>query len=1048
MNRRSLARFIACGLAGSIAPVALAQTTSINVSGATLLENFLRAPGSTNDYIDVDGDNVAGALGSVDSFGFPIIDQLAPASITSGPTGRWGVTYRNVGSVNGFGELLRWGRRFVRNDSTATTLTGLRISGVAGSWYNTIRYVNSSAITGPGLTANPGAMPARANTTTLALARPGDVNNDGIRIDISPLDVPTFWAVRDESNSGNWTLLPAAPGYGNNPRVSTNRQGQAVNPPNSTSQGGNLSNRLPPLNDAVNPYLVEGEANVPYNFFNPANPGAANSGTIFDTAFAFAPICAMTNFGVGRTQIKVTELQYGYGTGRLPNGENLMFVTRDVGSGTRNGFQNSIGQDPSWGVGENIGQLNANVDIFDRLGVNFLPSNKGSNITVETTVLNHRLGIGYVGAERGVQGGWLAPNRADILAVQNDHIGGTQFRRPHISFVLNNNANGYIIGGPAVLATIGDPRRAPESLGGSGTAGGTGWPRYNWNRDTRPVRPASITDPLDPQYTLFKDPTPPASEPVNTNPGMRNNQAAAWVNNVARSVADFIRVPGTTDDLFMPGELAARTFILFPALSFLQNLNNPTQLIANTTNIPLQNYTLANNVIANPAYLSFNLAGVGRAPLRAALTPPATYSDLTTGATTNGETFRTQGGTTIGASDTLPLRNKISGDFDGNGLRNINDTADMLRAWIQRNGGPAWNAPSGTGADQSSGGIAGAPGADAIIEILGDFDGDGNFGRRWSNPTVPSASFAADFTDVRYFADGLALPASGGSLNRKTAFIRVDSEWQTLSNSSTLASFFTGGSNPAGDNNFFNTALATPKAYAAGDARGDVAAPGLTPGSTAPTTRGFTPIGADGTINAADIDYVFSQFVKPFNVAASNWFITGDAANWGTNLAEAVHTDLSADMTGDLIIDQADINELVVTILGTQIGDVNLDGSVTQADLDLANANLNTAGGWARGDMNGDKFVDAADIAIISAALPPTQCSPADIANTDGDPGPDLTIDNGDFTLFFSAFFADISNPLNLIADIANTDSDPGADGTVDNGDFTLFFAAFFAGCP
>ncbi|MFO0082425.1 MAG: GC-type dockerin domain-anchored protein, partial [Phycisphaerales bacterium] len=72
----------------------------------------------------------------------------------------------------------------------------------------------------------------------------------------------------------------------------------------------------------------------------------------------------------------------------------------------------------------------------------------------------------------------------------------------------------------------------------------------------------------------------------------------------------------------------------------------------------------------------------------------------------------------------------------------------------------------------------------------------------------------------------------------------------------------------------------------------------------------------------------------------------------------------------------------------------------------------------------------------------------ADIANTDGDPGPDLTLDNGDFTLFFSAFFADISNPLNLIADIANTDSDPGADGTVDNGDFTLFFAAFFAGCP
>jgi hypothetical protein len=396
----------------------------------------------------------------------------------------------------------------------------------------------------------------------------------------------------------------------------------------------------------------------------------------------------------------------------------------------------------------------------------------------------------------------------------------------------------------------------------------------------------------------------------------------------------------------------------------------------------------------------------------------------------------------------MPLRNKIAGDFDGNGLRNINDTSEMLRAWIQRNGGPAWSAPAGTGAAQSAGGIAGAPGSDASIELLGDFDGDGNFGRRWTSPTTPSATLVADFSDVRYFADGLALPVGTGNLDRKVAFARVDTEWQTLSNSPALASFFTGGSNPVNDNNFFNTALATPKAYAAGDSRGDVAAPGLTPGSNAPTARGFAPVGSDGLVNAADIDYVFSQFVKPFNVLPANWFITGNAANWGTDLSEATLSDLSADMTGDLIIDQADITELVVTILGTQVGDVNLDGSVTQADLDLANSFLNTAGGWARGDMNGDKFVDAADIAIISAALPPTQCSPADIANTDGDPGSDNTVDNGDFTLFFTAFFADVSDPIRTFADIANTDGDPGADGAVDNGDFTLFFAAFFIGCP
>ncbi len=84
-------------------------------------------------------------------------------------------------------------------------------------------------------------------------------------------------------------------------------------------------------------------------------------------------------------------------------------------------------------------------------------------------------------------------------------------------------------------------------------------------------------------------------------------------------------------------------------------------------------------------------------------------------------------------------------------------------------------------------------------------------------------------------------------------------------------------------------------------------------------------------------------------------------------------------------------------------------------------------------------------------------CSPADIANTDGDTfltggGPDGTIDNGDFTAFFGAFFLTAGDPLQVPADIADTDgltvlNGSGPDGQVDNGDFTAFFAAFFLGC-
>ncbi len=77
---------------------------------------------------------------------------------------------------------------------------------------------------------------------------------------------------------------------------------------------------------------------------------------------------------------------------------------------------------------------------------------------------------------------------------------------------------------------------------------------------------------------------------------------------------------------------------------------------------------------------------------------------------------------------------------------------------------------------------------------------------------------------------------------------------------------------------------------------------------------------------------------------------------------------------------------------------------------------------------------------------PPVIC-PADIANSDADPGSDGTIDNGDFTLFFTAFFATPGDPIRAFADIANSDADPGADGSVDNGDFTLFFGSFFSPC-
>ncbi len=88
------------------------------------------------------------------------------------------------------------------------------------------------------------------------------------------------------------------------------------------------------------------------------------------------------------------------------------------------------------------------------------------------------------------------------------------------------------------------------------------------------------------------------------------------------------------------------------------------------------------------------------------------------------------------------------------------------------------------------------------------------------------------------------------------------------------------------------------------------------------------------------------------------------------------------------------------------------------------------------------------------AAAPPASCNDADIAGTDGDiPGVrDGVLDNGDFAVFFSAFFVDPTDLRRHAADIANTDGEGisaggGADGTIDNGDFVAFFTAFFSEC-
>lgn len=908
--KSSLLLVAACGLAATIQSVALAQPKVITLSGATLLENFVKSRGSTNDFIDVNKDGNSGPINGS-------IQQLAPTAaggnVSPFPASQvWAVQYSGVGSTRGVNELVNAGNPTfsvfsAANASTAASsgspYSGLSTANASFAYYNSIRFWTGSAFAGGaqyGNTSNPRGFPVLADPTTLAAsyASPNTVTpGQGIRIDIAPCDVPGRWA-QQISGASNPFRTPGTAGYGTFSRPSVNAQGTA------TSAG--FATTLPTLAGAV--------------FYDPSNPPAPTAtNVLFDQPLAFAPISPITNIGTGYQQMKMSELQHLFVTGRMPSGENLIAVTRDIGSGTRNGFANTIGLDPSAKNGDNVGgngTTQSNAAAEQILGAAYVPNNKGGNGQVETTLTNTRLGVGYVGPERGAasQQGWLANGILELLAVQNDIYGGTAYSRANIDAFLDNDINGFVIGGPAQFITRGTP--LAESI----ADGGTG---------------ANL-------------------------PKMFNPAAAAYLNNIRQSVAEFVAVPGGSDSDFMPGEVLAFNFILNEGLDNAHSATLPTMLIPTPGfSQSLQDYLRANNVLGASYYYSFNTSTNGRVPTRAT---GVVYSD----GVANGANYISQGGVNIAYNSNLTSRNKIAGDFDGNGSRGLGDIAEMMKAYTQRAGGASWSAP-------------GANGSDAIIEVLGDFNGDGSFTK----------------ADVRYFADGLLV--IGGTLRRDVAFTEVDNN---------------------GGGNFFTTTLATTPGgatYSTGASRADVkGAAGIAPG--------WAPVGADGIINAADIDYVYRQFNNPTFTGIASW----------SDLAKAANFDLSADMTGDLIVNQADVDYVVLTALQTNYGDVNLNKRSDINDFNLWAANYNTGSisapaGWAKGDVSGNGKVFDEDYNLLMAG----RSCPADI-------NADTLVDDSDFVIFASAY-----NEL-LCADLPGLCmADMNNDRQVDDTDFVFFAAAY-----
>ena len=116
--------------------------------------------------------------------------------------------------------------------------------------------------------------------------------------------------------------------------------------------------------------------------------------------------------------------------------------------------------------------------------------------------------------------------------------------------------------------------------------------------------------------------------------------------------------------------------------------------------------------------------------------------------------------------------------------------------------------------------------------------------------------------------------------------------------------------------------------------RAEQPSPGTVPFALSPDFDG------SGSVDATDIDWLTAAVANDSSVA---WF----------------------DLSSDGVVDGLDVNELVRVWIGTEIGDVNLDGTVDAGDFNVWNANrFSGCGTWSTGDLNGDRSVDGADFNI------------------------------------------------------------------------------------
>ncbi|MEZ6244083.1 MAG: hypothetical protein R3B57_13695 [Phycisphaerales bacterium] len=266
----------ACGAAAT--PV-LAQPIVITGAGASLQFDYFKSPAATNDFIDVDGDLQAGSLGSL------IPDQLAP----SAGMGHWYLHYRSMGSGNGIHEMDLYATIFDQMaDGTDDDLSGTPNDDPGNSSFtddaiwNRADLVIARVLQPIGNTNHRSGMPFVPNADNDYAAQAlnlGDPDN-GFTVDFAAADVPLAWFAI-QAGASRPDATPGSSGYGSNPRVVTDKTGATLNTLNSLA---------------------------PLTILN-TNVASPDANTVYEFPLALEPVGAPVNYGVGMSEINMSDLR-------------------------------------------------------------------------------------------------------------------------------------------------------------------------------------------------------------------------------------------------------------------------------------------------------------------------------------------------------------------------------------------------------------------------------------------------------------------------------------------------------------------------------------------------------------------------------------------------------------------------------------------------------------------------------------------------------------------------------------------------------------------